>query len=46
MEQLTAASSLKGAIMPDGQRLRSVENPEGPTFENWLKEKEKSQQDE
>jgi uncharacterized protein YjbI with pentapeptide repeats len=46
MEQLTAARSLKGAIMPDGQRLRSVENPEGPTFENWLKEKEKSQQDE
>jgi hypothetical protein len=25
--------------MPDGQILRSAANPNGPTFEEWLKSK-------
>jgi uncharacterized protein YjbI with pentapeptide repeats len=45
-EQLTAAWSLEGATMPDGQRLRSAENPDGPTFEDWLQDRENRQQDE
>jgi len=40
MEQLTAAGSLKGATMPDGQTLKSDKMPHGPTFEEWLKDKE------
>jgi uncharacterized protein YjbI with pentapeptide repeats len=40
MEQLTAASSLEGATMPDGQTLKSDKAPHGPTFEEWLKDKE------
>jgi hypothetical protein len=36
-EQLLRASSLEGATMPDGQILKSANNPEGPTFEEWLK---------
>jgi len=39
MEQLTAARSLKGATMPDGQILRSADNPDGSTLEEWLKGK-------
>jgi hypothetical protein len=46
VEQLRAARSLEGATMPDGQRLRSAENPDGPTFEDWLKDREKHQQEE
>jgi len=38
-EQLRSAKSLEGAIMPDGQILRSNDNPDGPTFEEWLKSK-------
>ena len=38
-KQLTAARSLKGATMPDGQILKSADNPDGPTFEEWLKSK-------
>jgi hypothetical protein len=38
-EQLTAAKSLEGATMPDGQILKSDDNPDGPTFEEWLKSK-------
>jgi uncharacterized protein YjbI with pentapeptide repeats len=43
-EQLSAAMSLSGATMPDGQSLRDDYyidgNPEGrPTFEEWLKSK-------
>ena len=37
MEQLTAARSLEGATMPDGLTLQSDDNPDGPTFEDWLK---------
>ena len=40
MEQLTAARSLEGATMPDGQTLKSDKMPHGPTFEEWLKDKE------
>ena len=36
-EQLSAASSLEGATMPDKQTLKSADNPDGPTFEEWLK---------
>ena len=36
-EQLSAASSLVGATMPDEQILRGDPNPNGPTFEEWLK---------
>jgi uncharacterized protein YjbI with pentapeptide repeats len=36
-EQLSAASSLEGATMPDGQTLKSTTNPDGPIFEDWLK---------
>jgi hypothetical protein len=28
---------LEGATMPDGQILKSEDNPDGPTFEEWLK---------
>jgi hypothetical protein len=38
-EQLDQAESLKGATMPDGQTLKSVDHPDGPTFEEWLKSK-------
>jgi uncharacterized protein YjbI with pentapeptide repeats len=38
-EQLAACKSLKGATMPDGQTLRGDKMPNGPTFEEWLKDK-------
>jgi uncharacterized protein YjbI with pentapeptide repeats len=38
-KQLSAALSLEGAIMPDGQTLRGDKTPNGPTFEDWLKDK-------
>ena len=38
-EQLSAAESLEGATMPDGQTLRGEKTPNGPTFEEWLKSK-------
>jgi uncharacterized protein YjbI with pentapeptide repeats len=38
-EQLAVCKSLEGATMPDGQILKSDENPKGPTFEAWLKSK-------
>jgi uncharacterized protein YjbI with pentapeptide repeats len=38
-EQLDKAESLEGATMPDGQVLRSNDNPNRPTFEEWLKSK-------
>jgi uncharacterized protein YjbI with pentapeptide repeats len=39
-EQLTAAGSLEGATMPDGQTLKSDKMPHRPTFKEWLKDKE------
>jgi uncharacterized protein YjbI with pentapeptide repeats len=38
-EQLSKAASLDGATMPDGQILKGIYNPEGPSFEYWLKSK-------
>jgi hypothetical protein len=38
--QLAAAESLAGATMPDGQILKGDTNPDGPTFEGWLKLRE------
>ena len=35
-EQLSAAKTLEGATMPDGQILKSEDNPDGQTFEEWL----------
>ena len=26
--------------MPDGQTLKSADNADGPTFEDWLKDRE------
>jgi uncharacterized protein YjbI with pentapeptide repeats len=44
-EQLVACKSLEGATMPDGQILKSDDNPDGPTFEDWLKDKERRGED-
>jgi uncharacterized protein YjbI with pentapeptide repeats len=44
-EQLSAAKSLEGATMPDGQTLRGDETPNGPTFEEWRKDKEARKKD-
>ena len=38
-EQLATCKSLVGATMPNGQILSSDDNPDGPTFEEWLKSK-------
>ena len=38
-EQLSAAISLEGATVPDGQTLRGDTMPNGPTFEDWIKNK-------
>jgi Pentapeptide repeats (8 copies) len=40
MEQLSTAMYLEGATMPDGQTLRGDKTPNGPTFEEWRKDKE------
>jgi len=37
--QLSAAKSLEGATMPDGQTLKGPLTPDGPTFEDWIKDK-------
>jgi uncharacterized protein YjbI with pentapeptide repeats len=37
--QVAAAEYLEGTTMPDGQILKSDDNPDGPTFEEWLKSK-------
>ena len=34
------AASPEGATMPDGQILKSDDNHDGPTFEEWLREHE------
>jgi hypothetical protein len=43
VEQLTAARSLEGTIMPDGQTLRDDRIPIRPTFEAWLKSKDRGE---
>jgi uncharacterized protein YjbI with pentapeptide repeats len=40
-EQIAAARTLEGTTMPDGQILKSKDNPDGPTFEDWLKSRGK-----
>lgn len=38
-EQLSAAMTLEEATMPDGKILRGKANPDGPTFDEWAKDK-------
>jgi uncharacterized protein YjbI with pentapeptide repeats len=38
-KQLATCKSLEGATMPDGQILKSADNPGRPTFEEWRKSK-------
>jgi uncharacterized protein YjbI with pentapeptide repeats len=45
-ELFGTAGSLEGARMPDGQILRGDKRPNGPTFEDWLKDKEGRGKDE
>jgi uncharacterized protein YjbI with pentapeptide repeats len=40
-EQLATRQNLEGATMPDGQRLKGFYNPDGLTFEEWLKSRGK-----
>jgi hypothetical protein len=40
-EHLTAVRSLEGAIMLGGQVLKSDDNPDRPTFEEWRKSRGK-----
>jgi hypothetical protein len=45
-EQLDQAKSLKGATMPDGQVLKGhVKKPNGPTFKDWLKDRDRHKED-
>jgi uncharacterized protein YjbI with pentapeptide repeats len=45
-EQLAQAKFLEGATMPDGQVLKGASNPNGPTFEEWLKSKGSNEEQE
>jgi uncharacterized protein YjbI with pentapeptide repeats len=45
VNQLRAAKSLEDATMPDGKILRSKANPYGPTFDEWVKEREDRKRD-
>jgi len=38
-DQLARCKSLEGASMPDGEVLKGVITPDGPTFEEWRKRK-------
>jgi len=38
-EQLSAARALEGTTMPDGQTLRGDKTPNGPTLEDWIRNK-------
>jgi uncharacterized protein YjbI with pentapeptide repeats len=42
-EHLAEAKSLEGATMPDGQSLKSDDNPDGPTLKEWLKSKRREE---
>jgi hypothetical protein len=44
-KQLVNTMSLRGATMPDGQALKDTWTPDGPTFEDWLKDKEGGEKD-
>jgi flagellar basal body-associated protein FliL len=45
VNQLRAAKSLEDATMPDGKILRGKANPCGPTFDEWVKEREDRKRD-
>ena len=38
--ELRKCHSVEGATMPDGQRLQDDAVPDGPTFDDWLKDRE------
>ena len=40
VRQLRAAKTLEEATMPDGKILRGKANPDGPTFDEWVKDRE------
>jgi hypothetical protein len=40
VKQLRAAKSLEEATVPDGKILRGKANPGGPTFDEWVKDRE------
>ena len=42
-DQLTTVRTLEGATMPDGQILKGDDNPNGPTFEEWLESKDRGE---
>jgi uncharacterized protein YjbI with pentapeptide repeats len=42
-EHLAEAKSLEGATMPDGQTLKSDDNPDRPTLKEWLKSKRREE---
>jgi uncharacterized protein YjbI with pentapeptide repeats len=44
-EQLAQCASLEGTIMPDGRILKGDDNPGGPTFGDWLKDRERRKED-
>jgi len=44
-DQLSTAETLEGTTMPDSQIIRSTANPEGPTFDEWLKGREGRKED-
>jgi hypothetical protein len=41
--QLSEARTLRGATMPDGQILQGDEVPDGPTFDDWLKSRNREE---
>ena len=45
VEQLRAAKSLEEATMPDGKILRGEANPDGPSFDEWIKDRQDSKGD-
>jgi uncharacterized protein YjbI with pentapeptide repeats len=45
-DQLADTRSLQGAIMPNGQILKSDDNPDGTTFEEWLKSQDRKEDEE
>jgi hypothetical protein len=42
-DQLSEARTLRGATMPDGQILQGDEVPDGPTFDDWLKSRNREE---
>jgi len=44
-EQLSAAESLEGTTMPNRETLRGEQTPNGPTFKDWIKDREDRKED-